>query len=153
MPYQFEVSDTLPAKPRRIYDAWLSSAEHALMTGSEHADISPDLGATFEVWDGYITGHTLDLEPGVRIVQSWRTTAFTDDEGDSQITVTFKAEGAGTRVTVLHENVPDEHKGYENGGWQESYFEPMKRFFSVPTRSHQCRPSMRSVDTQSPSWT
>jgi uncharacterized protein YndB with AHSA1/START domain len=132
MPYDFEVSDTIPAKPRRIYDAWLDSHEHALMTGSEHADISPDLGATFEVWDGYISGHNLDLVPGVRIVQSWRTTQFTDHEADSRITVTFEDTGDATRVIVRHENVPDEHTGYEHGGWQESYFDPMKHFFSKP---------------------
>jgi activator of HSP90 ATPase len=132
MPYDYQVSDTIPAAPRRIYDAWLSSSEHALMTGSQVADITPDLGATFELWDGYISGHTVELVPGRSIVQSWRTTQFTDDEADSQITVTFEGEGSATRVTVLHQNVPDEHKGYENGGWQEHYFEPMKRFFGKP---------------------
>jgi activator of HSP90 ATPase len=132
VPYDFQVSDTIPASPRRIYDAWLSSVDHALMTGSEVADITPDLGATFDVWDGYISGHTLELVPGRLIVQSWRTTQFTDDEADSQISVTFESEGSATRVTVLHQNVPDEHKGYENGGWQEHYFEPMKRFFGKP---------------------
>ncbi len=36
----------------------------------------------------------------------------------------------GTRVTLLHSDIPDgQGKKYEEG-WQESYFEPMKEYFS-----------------------
>jgi uncharacterized protein YndB with AHSA1/START domain len=131
MPFDFEVSDTIPATPQQIYDAWLHGESHSEMTGGD-ADISPTVGAPFEAWDGYINGRNVELVPGVRIVQTWRTTKFTDADEDSRITVTFKAAGNGTLVTVRHQNVPDGHTGYQNGGWQESYFDPMKRYFSKP---------------------
>jgi len=35
----------------------------------------------------------------------------------------------GTRITVRHSNVPDGHTSYRDGGWQRSYFEPMKKYF------------------------
>jgi hypothetical protein len=68
--------------------------------------------------------------PGECIVQSWRTTNFTEEQPDSRITVTLTPVPAGTRVTLLHEIVPEDHPGYENGGWQDHYFTPMKAYFA-----------------------
>jgi activator of HSP90 ATPase len=129
MSYDFEVSDTLPATPHEVYAAWMSSEGHAAMTGAQ-AHVDPRVGGAFDAWDGYITGRTLELEPGRRIVQSWRTSEFEDAHEDSRIEVLLEPVGEGTRITVRHTNVPDGQTGYEQGGWQESYFEPMKEYFA-----------------------
>lgn len=129
MGYDFEVSDTLPGTPDAIYEAWMSSDGHTAMTGAE-AHVDPRVGGAFDAWDGYITGHTLVLEPGRRIVQSWRTSEFTDEHEDSQIEVLLDPTGEGTRVTIRHTNVPDGQLGYEQGGWQDSYFDPMREHFA-----------------------
>ena len=113
-----------------IYNAWLSSDGHAAMTGSKAAATSSAVGASFTVWDGYITGKNLALEPGQRIVQSWRTTKFTDGDPDSKIEVTLARADGGTRVSVRHSGVPDGHTSYRDGGWQRSYFDPMKAYFA-----------------------
>jgi activator of HSP90 ATPase len=81
------------------------------------------------VWNGYITGRNLSLERPRRIVQSWRTTKFSATEPDSEIEVLLEPTGGGTRITVRHSNVPDGHTSYRDGGWQRSYFEPMKEYF------------------------
>ena len=88
MPFEFSVSDLIPASPQDIYDAWLSSSGH-----------------------------------------EWRTTKFTDTDADSQIEVLLQPAAGGTTVTVRHSNVPDSHTSYRDGGWQRSYFEPMKQHF------------------------
>jgi uncharacterized protein YndB with AHSA1/START domain len=72
MSYDFELSSTIPATPEAIYEAWLDSATHSAMTGGE-AEASNQLGAPHSAWDGYITGENLELGPGIRIVQTWRT--------------------------------------------------------------------------------
>lgn len=128
MGYDFEVSDAIPATPHDIYAAWLSSAGHSAMTGSD-AEVDPAVGGAFEAWDGYITGRTISLDPDRRIVQSWRTSEFDESQPDSQIEVLLEPDGEGTRVTIRHSNVPDGQLGYEQGGWQESYFEPMREYF------------------------
>jgi activator of HSP90 ATPase len=128
MGYDFEVSDTLPGTPDAIYEAWMSTEGHTAMTGAE-AHIDSSIGGEFDAWDGYITGRTLALDPGRRIVQSWRTSEFTDAHEDSQIEVLLEPMGEGTRVTIRHTNVPDEQLGYERGGWQDSYFDPMREYF------------------------
>lgn len=81
MPYDFELSETIEASPERVFDAWMSSEGHTAMTGGE-AHIDPSVGGDYDAWDGYISGKTLELEPGRRIVQSWRTAEFATDEPD-----------------------------------------------------------------------
>jgi activator of HSP90 ATPase len=129
MPFSFTLTDLIPATPQQIYDAWLDSRGHTKMTGSA-ARAKPVEGATFSAWGGYIKGKNLTLEPGRRIVQSWRTTKFAKQDRDSQIEVLLESVPEGTRLTLHHTNVPDGHAGYQDGGWQQHYFEPMKQYFS-----------------------
>jgi activator of HSP90 ATPase len=128
MSYDFELSCTLPATPEAVYEAWLSSAAHGAMTGAK-AKASKKVGAAFSAWDGYIVGKNIDLVPGKRIVQSWRTSEFGADDPDSTITVTLTPVEAGVRLTLSHKNAPDGQSAYEKEGWREYYFEPMKAYF------------------------
>lgn len=127
--YEFVVSCALPAEPARIYRAWLSSDEHSAMTGAD-AEVDPVVGGAFTAWDGYITGRTLELDPDRHIAQSWRTTEFTAEQADSRIDVRLDATAAGTLVTLTHSGVPADQLGYEQGGWEDSYFEPMRAYFA-----------------------
>ena len=129
MGYDFVVSDVLPGTPDEIYRAWLSSEGHSAMTGAE-AHVDPLVGGDFDAWDGYITGQTIGLDPGRRIVQTWRTSEFADSDPDSEIEVLLEPVEQGTRITIHHRNVPDGQLGYEQGGWQESYFDPMRDYFA-----------------------
>ncbi len=129
MSFEFSLSDVIPATPQEIYDAWLDSRGHGGMTGSK-AHISAKAGAEFSAWDGYISGRNIKLEPGRRIVQSWRTTQFDKSDADSQIEVLLEPAEGGTKLTLRHSNVPNGHTSYRDGGWQEHYFEPMKKYFS-----------------------
>ncbi len=129
VPYAFALTTTIPASAQEIYDAWLDSLAHSQMTGGE-ASTSDEIGAEFSAWDGYITGHNLELVPCERMVQSWRTTQFTDENEDSIITLTLEEVEDGTLLTLVHSNVPDGHTSYEQGGWQEHYFAPMKEYFA-----------------------
>jgi len=132
MPFQFTLRTTLPARPRRVYDAWLDSRAHSAMTGGK-AKCSAKPGGLFTAWDGYIFGRNLVLEPGRRIVQAWRTTRFGKRDLDSEIEVVLKRVKGGTRLTLRHSHVPDGHTGYQNGGWETHYFQPMKKYFGKRT--------------------
>jgi len=130
MPFDFFVSDVIPASPQEIYDAWLSSDGHEKITSGKPAQMSAQEGAALTVWNGYISGRNLKLEPPRRIVQSWRTTKFSAADSDSQIEVLLEPAPGGARITVRHSNVPDGHTSYRDGGWQRSYFDPMKEYFN-----------------------
>ena len=129
MPYTFTLTTTIPASPDEIYQAWLDSLAHSEMTGGA-AKMSEQLGAEVSAWDGYISGRNLELVPGERIVQSWRTSEFADEHGDSVITILLEEADEGTLLTLEHSNVPDEQRSYEEAGWQENYFEPMVAYFT-----------------------
>ena len=85
-------------------------------------------------WGGYITGRNLELIPGERIVQSWRTAEFTDEHEDSIVTVTLEEVADGTLLTLTHSRVPDGQTSYEDGGWQVHYLEPMQDYFAARKR-------------------
>ena len=129
MAYEFTLSTILPATPEAIYRAWLDTRLHSAMTGGA-AVTSSQPGARVSAWDGYISGTNIELVPGERIIQTWRTTKFHQTDPDSTITVHLVSTPEGTRLTLTHSNVPDGHTGYEQGGWQQFYFEPMRRYFS-----------------------
>ncbi len=133
MPYEFTVSDVIPTSPDDAYDAWMTSDRHAAMTGGDAARIDARVGGAFEAGDGYISGVTLALEPGRRIVQSWRTTDFAAEDDDSQIEVLFEPDAGGTKVTLNHTSIPDGQSGYEDG-WRDYYFAPMKEYFAQERR-------------------
>jgi activator of HSP90 ATPase len=147
MSYDFTLTAVIPATPRAIYDAWLDSRGHGAMTGSV-AKMSGKVGAKVTAWGGYISGKNLELVPGKRIVQSWRTTKFTDAHEDSTITVMLAAIKGGTRLTLRHANVPDGQTSYQKGGWRDHYFRPMQAYFAkqkpAKAKAAKRRPAKRT---------
>ena len=127
MAIQFEVSEVIPAAPEAVYHAWLSSEEHAQMSGAP-ARVSDKVGETFEAWDEYIQGKNLELEPPQRILQLWRTSEFELTDKDSRLEILFAPEGAGTRVTIRHSDLPEHGMQYQQG-WIDAYFVPMMAYF------------------------
>ena len=124
---EFETSAVIPATPDQVYAAWLDSDGHSKMTGSP-ARASAAVGGGFEAWEGYIRGRNLELEPGRRIVQAWRTSNFEDADPDSRLEVILEPAEGGIRVRLRHTNLPAHGSRYETG-WVSHYFEPMRRHF------------------------
>jgi len=123
-----KVSARFPVTPERLYRAWLDSTEHGRFTGGG-ADIEPVVGGRFMSWDDYITGMLLQLEHARRVVMTWRTTEFPDDAPDSRLEVLFVPEGEGTRLTLIHTDIPSGDGDKYEDGWIDYYFEPMQRYF------------------------
>jgi uncharacterized protein YndB with AHSA1/START domain len=132
LPYAFTLTTTIAATPLEIYEAWLDSIAHSATTQAE-ASMSDEIGADISACNGYITGRNLELVPGERIVQTWRTAEFGEEHEDSIITLTLEEVEDGTLLTLAHGNVPDGQRGYELGGWEENYFEPMTEYFAERT--------------------
>jgi uncharacterized protein YndB with AHSA1/START domain len=127
----------LPATPEDVYDAWLSSLRHTAMTGAP-ATSEARVGATHTAWDGYISGEHVELEPSRRIVQTWRTTEFPEGAPDSLLEIVLVQEGAGTRLTLIQNGIPDGQGEMYHDGWQSHYFAPMRAYFAAvlaPTRA------------------
>lgn len=121
---------TFPVSPQVLYDAWLDAKGHSAMTGAKATGKGSVLGAKCSAWDGYITTRTIALAPYKKIVQSWRSSEFPDDAPDSTLTITFKAVGKKTTLTLKHSGVPKGQEKQYVSGWKEFYFVPMKSYFA-----------------------
>lgn len=120
---------TLPAPPEDVYKALMDTRLHSRFTGSP-ARIGSKVGDVFTAYDGYIDGLNLALEPGRRIVQSWRAREEGwPEEHYSQVSYTLEAVEQGTRVVLRHDRVPAELVENFRQGWKEHYLEPLKALF------------------------
>jgi uncharacterized protein YndB with AHSA1/START domain len=125
----------LPATADRVYAAWLDSAEHSKMTGGA-ATVDPNVGGEHSAWDGYVSGRTLELEPGRRIVQSWRTTDFPLGAADSRLEVHLLDVDEGRcEITLIHSDIPEGQGAKYDEGWREHYLVPMQKYFGKPAKA------------------
>lgn len=129
MSLEFTVTAEIPAPASTIYDAWLNSASHAEMTGADSAVQSREVGADHKAHGDYIWGKNVELVENQKIVQTWRTAEFTEDEQNSIIEVLLEEHGGSTKVTLKHSDLPDSGGHFEQG-WIDYYFSPMKAYFS-----------------------
>lgn len=125
----FTLSAIFHTTPEALYAAWLDSSAHAAMTGGGEASMDAVVGSAFSAWDGYISGENLELEPGKRIVQSWRTTDFMEEDADSRVEILLEAVPEGTKLTLVHSEIPEDQPDYAEG-WEDFYFKPMRDFFT-----------------------
>jgi activator of HSP90 ATPase len=125
----FEINETFPVNPAKIYEAWLDSKAHGKIIGSD-ADIEPDVNGKFNIWDGYITGRTIELEKDKKIIQEWRTTEFPEKSGFSILELDLEETENGTNLILKHSNIPDGQGNDYKQGWIAYYFKPMKEYFS-----------------------
>jgi uncharacterized protein YndB with AHSA1/START domain len=135
----------IPARPERIYAAWLSSDEHTAFTGDK-AVVEPFVGGAHSAFDGYAVGRTVDLQPGHRIVQTWRAEDFPVGSPDSRVEVTLEETVGGTMLTILHTEIPSGQGSHYRDGWLKYYLEPLKGFFAG-----EARRSANGVRTRAPS--
>ncbi len=69
-------------------------------------------------------------------MQAWRTTEFPEGSPDSRLEMLLEEAKGGTKITLVHTNIPDgQGKDYEQG-WIAFYFKPMKQYFK-PWRKKQ----------------
>lgn len=126
------MSATIPASPAEVYRAWVDARTHSAVTGSK-ATSQARVGGRHSAYDGYIHGWHFVLEPGRKVVQSWRTTDFAAADPDSVLELRFARTREGTKVTLVHKDVPaGQGEGYAQG-WTEYYFEPMCAYFEKGT--------------------
>ena len=130
---KFELREIFNVEPSVIYKAWLDSGLHSKMTGGEaHCSCVP--GDSFSAWDAYISGKNLELLEDHKIVQSWRTTEFSEKDADSILSISLKKISEGTELILEHSKIPEGQTQYKQG-WLDHYFAPMKEFFEYNNKT------------------
>jgi activator of HSP90 ATPase len=120
------------ASPHAVFEALLDSRKHSAFTGAK-ASLSRKVGGKISAWDGYIEGKNLRIEKDKVIVQSWRTTEFTESDPDSQVMFHLSEKGKGTRLMFVHSKVPDRLAEELRQGWIDNYWVPLKEYLESPT--------------------
>ena len=119
----------MPVDPEKVYEAFMNAKIHSEFTDSK-ATCNPTVGGKFTAWDGYISGKNLELEKGKKIVQEWKTTEWPKGYDPSKFELTLKKVKNGTEIIMVHSNVPEEQAAELADGWNESYWIPLKEYFS-----------------------
>ena len=119
----------IPASPKEVYAAYVDPKKHGEFTGSK-ATGKPVVGGKYTAWDGYIFGKFLELEEGKRVVQEWTTTDWEDGYKASKLELTFCEVAEGTKIVMVHSNVPKAQEDEIAEGWTEFYWNPLKEYFS-----------------------
>ncbi len=102
----------------------MDSRRHARFTGAP-ARISRRVGGAFGVYGDGLTGRNLELVPGRKIVQSWRSSDWPEGVM-SKATFRLTPVAGGTRLTFTHSGVPARHRASIARGWRTYYWEPMR---------------------------
>ena len=122
-------SATIPASPREVYSALMSSAKHSKFTGAP-AKIGKKAGDAYYTYDGYITGRNVELKPGKLIVQTWVAMEDKWPEGHvSTVSFELKEVKGGTKINFLHTDVPIAIARNFVTGWKDYYWNPLKKYF------------------------
>ncbi len=121
----------LNCSPEEAYGAWLDSKLHGEMIGGS-AKIDKKIGGAFNIWDGAVTGKTLELDPEKhRIVQEWRYDYDDWPENEpSVITVEFVPDKKGCKLNFSQSRIPEKYASDIAQGWKDYYWKPMQEYLS-----------------------
>ena len=125
-PIALELSHHFDAPPERVFDAWLDKSWGEWVgpagVNGEVVQLVPKVGGSYRVVMHLPSGNTLtvggvykEISRPNRLVMSWK---WEHEEQDTLITLTFRAEGKGTLLTIHHQGcAAPERRDSHNNGW------------------------------------
>ncbi|MGD0427332.1 MAG: SRPBCC domain-containing protein [Candidatus Acidiferrales bacterium] len=131
------------ASPKRIYEALTDATKFQrvvelsnamkmhIPAGAPTAQISTEVGGAFSMFGGIIVGRHIELLPNQRIVQAWRP-VYWNPGVYSIVKFELAESSSGTRLTLDHRGFPDGDAQHLLTGWNENYWEPLRKFLAQP---------------------
>jgi activator of HSP90 ATPase len=132
---------TFKASPRQVYEALTSSKRFDALTrlsdglslvtapGAKATTISREVGGSFTLFGGYITGRHLEMVPDQCLVQAWRAGSW--KTGDySIVKFTLSGEGVTCRLVLDHRGFPEGQGKSLAYGWGVHYWEPLAKLLA-----------------------
>jgi activator of HSP90 ATPase len=122
--------------PARLYEALTdagifqkvviaSGAIKSMALQSMPAQISLEPGGAFALFGGYITGRQLELEPGVRIIQVWRSASWAPHlYSIARFEISKHPDGA--KLVFDQTGFPSDEAQSLAMGWRQHYWAPLK---------------------------
>jgi activator of HSP90 ATPase len=131
----------LNASPQRVYGALTNGKSFDAITrlsdgdallkasGAKPTTINSEVGGTFTLFGGYVTGRNLEMLPDERLVQAWRAGSWKPG-AFSIAAFSFVKEGAKTKLLFDHRGFPDGEGASLAQGWHTHYWGPLTTFLS-----------------------
>lgn len=120
MDFQYKLEIT--ADPEEVFAALTNPFQIEIWSGYP-ADMKPEIGYVFSLWEGDITGVNLEVKPNRSLVQEW---FFGEQEEQSIVRITLKKEGGKTLLELTHTNIPADIYDEITEGWREYYLGSVK---------------------------
>jgi len=117
------------ASPAKLFALYADPKTHSAVTGGKVV-ISKKVGSPFKAFNGTLVGTTLGVIPNRVFVQAWRGGGWKSKDADSLLVLNFEKNGKGSKVTMVHANIPDKHFRGIKSGWNTYYWRPWKRYLS-----------------------
>jgi uncharacterized protein YndB with AHSA1/START domain len=129
------------ASPLRVYGALTESKSFDAITrlsdgdallkasGAKPTTINSEVGGTFTLFGGYVTGRNLEMLPGERLVQAWRAGSWKPG-AFSIAAFSFVKEGTKTKLLFDHRGFPDGEGASLAQGWHAHYWGPLTTFLA-----------------------
>jgi len=120
---------TIKASARKVFDALTDAAQFSAFSGGAPAEIDAKPGGGFSCFGGHIIGRNIELVPGKRVVQAWRSAKW--DEGVYSIArFELREEGGWTTIVFDQAGFPEQAGPHLEGGWTKMYWEPLKTYLA-----------------------
>lgn len=120
MNFQYKLEIT--ADPEEVFAALTNPFQIEIWSGYP-ADMKPESGYVFSLWEGDITGVNLEVNPNRSLVQEW---FFGEQEEQSIVRINLKKEGGKTLLELTHTNIPADVYDEITEGWREYYLGSVK---------------------------
>jgi len=131
------------ASPLVVYDMLTSTARFDAVTrlsdavtllsapGAQATSIRSAAGGAFVLFGGYITGRHVEMVPGRRLVQAWRTGSWPAGHY-SIVTFSLAPAGAACQLKFDHRGFPPGEGASLAYGWRVHYWEPLALLLRKP---------------------
>ena len=122
------------ASAAELFAIYTDSEQHSAALGCDV--LASELpGATFSAFDGQVRGRNLLVEPGARIVQSWRGSVWAEDDPDSIVVLAFEDTPAGGAIHLTHAGIPDHCHPFID--WERAYWRPWRSYLRTTPRNQE----------------
>lgn len=120
----------LPATAEALFDQYTDASLHAAITGAPVA-IGTERGSEFRAFDGVLSGAVLETIRPRLVIQSWRSSAFMQEDPDSMLVLCFSTHQDQGQIDLVHLDVPGHDFEGVTQGWEKYYWEPWRRYLNV----------------------
>jgi activator of HSP90 ATPase len=132
---------TIDASPQRVYQALTTTRDFDMITrlsdgeallnaaGAKPTAISTDVGGSFTLFGGFISGRHVELQPNERLVQAWREESWKPGEF-SIVAFYLASEGGKTKLNFEHRGFPSGNGVSLARGWHSHYWEPLAKYLA-----------------------